>query len=399
MRPRRLRFSLLPVTSSIVLSMIGCVGGAIDAAPRSHAEAAGPPALKARAKDLERTVVTAHLTERMEPGRNVLWCNTFQLAWNELCEFLGEDVRLEDGPPMVPILNEKLSTRADIDEESYVALAGTVGDDIIGRIERALDEKFEGLASPELVPDPEKLAPSGIVAQAYLFKNLEFADPFEPLERSGRFRDKHVRAFGIADHGRKTKRIGRQVLILDHASFKDFVIELRTKSPEDRLILAKVPPKETLLETVRHVLGRAEGGRRERLVKGDSLVVPKINFDVTRRYTELIGSRVANRKGRGYPVVEAIQRARFRLDEKGALLTSEMHLFALCVVRHHLVFDRPFLVLMLREGREVPYFALWVDNAELLVPGEPAAAGLAGGRTGQQTPRSRRSDRLRPTRN
>jgi len=412
MQPRRFRPSLLLVTSSIVPSLAGCVRETLDAGPRSHAEAAGPPALKARAKDLERTVVTAHLKERIEPGRNVLWCNTFQLAWNELCRFLGEDVRVQNEPPMAPILNEKLSTRADIDEESYVALAGAVDDGVIGRIERALDEKFKGLASPEFVPDPQKLTPSGIVAHAYLFKNLEFAIPFEPLERSGRFRGEHVRAFGIADHGRKTKKIGRQVLILDHASGDDFVIELRTKSAGDRLILAKVPPKKTLLETVRHVLARTGGGGRERLVKGDSLVVPKINFDLTRRYTELIGRPLVNRKGHGYPVVEAIQRARFRLDERGALLTSEMHLFAFCVVRHHLVFDRPFLVLMLREGREVPYFALWIDNAELLVPGEPAAPvsaaraepdlaaalGLAGRHAGPHAPRSRRSDRPRPIR-
>jgi hypothetical protein len=32
-----------------------------------------------------------------------------------------------------------------------------------------------------------------------------------------------------------------------------------------------------------------------------------------------------------------------------------------------MIFDKPFLVLMRRADRTMPYFALWVDNAELMV--------------------------------
>jgi hypothetical protein len=38
------------------------------------------------------------------------------------------------------------------------------------------------------------------------------------------------------------------------------------------------------------------------------------------------------------------------------------------VRQHRMIFDKPFLLLMQRQGAKVPYFALWVDNAELLVP-------------------------------
>jgi hypothetical protein len=33
-----------------------------------------------------------------------------------------------------------------------------------------------------------------------------------------------------------------------------------------------------------------------------------------------------------------------------------------------LIFDGPFLVMIQKAGSQNPYFALWVDNAELLVP-------------------------------
>ena len=32
------------------------------------------------------------------------------------------------------------------------------------------------------------------------------------------------------------------------------------------------------------------------------------------------------------------------------------------------IFDKPFLILLERKGAANPYFALWVGNAELLVP-------------------------------
>ena len=43
-------------------------------------------------------------------------------------------------------------------------------------------------------------------------------------------------------------------------------------------------------------------------------------------------------------------------------------------ISEDLVFDKPFLIMIQKEGGQKPYFALWVANAELLLPyqGEPA---------------------------
>ena len=32
-----------------------------------------------------------------------------------------------------------------------------------------------------------------------------------------------------------------------------------------------------------------------------------------------------------------------------------------------MIFDKPFLIMLQRSDAKMPYFALWVDNAELLV--------------------------------
>ena len=62
------------------------------------------------------------------------------------------------------------------------------------------------------------------------------------------------------------------------------------------------------------------------------------------------------------------QQIRFKLDETGAALKSESFVFL--GRPRFLVFNKPFLIMIQRKGSKVPYFALWVANAELLVPFE-----------------------------
>jgi len=46
--------------------------------------------LRADSKDLKHTIITAHLEEKIVPGKNVIYCSTFQLAWNESREEINE---------------------------------------------------------------------------------------------------------------------------------------------------------------------------------------------------------------------------------------------------------------------------------------------------------------------
>ena len=168
----------------------------------------------------------------------------------------------------------------------------------------------------------------------------------------------------------------------------DFVIELKTKSKADTLILAKVPPKKTLTETVNEVRQRIEQATSNPF-EFRWLLVPKTDFTLTRTYGELVGRHLALKKTArwsGYFVLDAKQIIRFRLDERGALLKSEAQ-FSLASGPPpepvDLVFDQPFLVLLQRVGVRTPYFALWIDNAELLVPwnsGLAAPVVTEGGR-------------------
>ena len=70
----------------------------------------------------------------------------------------------------------------------------------------------------------------------------------------------------------------------------------------------------------------------------------------------------------GGKIALAAQTVRFRLDERGAVLKSEAIVWG--GIGEQLIFDKPFLILLERRDARNPYFALWVGNAELLVPVE-----------------------------
>jgi hypothetical protein len=145
-------------------------------------------------------------------------------------------------------------------------------------------------------------------------------------------------------------------------------VALRTKGKGDRLLIARGTPGATLQETVAGVMARA-GGRPEPMEAGDRFQMPKLDFDVTRNYHELVGKSFANEGFTGYVITRAAQNVRFRLDQNGAILKSDAVIEAKSAAPagRRMVCDGPFLVLLARAGQPMPYFALWVANDELLV--------------------------------
>lgn len=335
--------------------------------------------LASSAKNLKSTEITPHLEAPLAPGRSVLWCGTFQLAWNQLCDLVGEDVHFTSDPPMVAALNKKAVTVDHLDAASYVAVADFVRNGVFARIEKALKDKFGGQASPHWLPNPSLTPrPQDIVAYTYLVKYLEFATPFERLDEPLVFESTAVSAFGLGPYKRQQNEMLPQVGILDYEGPDDFVIELKTKSTDDQVILAKVRPGATLEETVAAVLGRAAAATPAEARPGDVLQVPRFNFDLVREYTELYGRFLVVTNpavAKDLQVLSAVQNVRFQMDEKGMRLRSEGHGSGGCSAEapppvgvREMIFDKPFLVLLKRAEAPVPYFALWVGSPELLVP-------------------------------
>jgi hypothetical protein len=179
-----------------------------------------------------------------------------------------------------------------------------------------------------------------------------------------------VASFGIEKATLRNPLI-TQVTVHDYENDDDFIIELETKSESDELILAKVAPSRTLAATIQSVQQRMDKAYESPSLRdGDSLVVPILDLHVASQDDELLNKRLENADWRNHYLLGVQAIVRFRLDEKGVILEEES---ARPVGRslekpkpRHFVFDKPFLVFMKQRKSNSPYFAMWVENDEVM---------------------------------
>jgi len=326
---------------------------------------AGPAYLTANAADLKKTIVTPHLDQEIISGKNILWCSTMQLAWNELYDINKGPIDLVPSCKIADILNKRTITNADLDRNSYVAMAGYIEDGIVQQISEELNQRFYGQECPELLRNMQNK--EGILTYGYMSVSLPFELAFKREKTGLKFDGKAVESFTSSEY-----KSAKQVTILDGMSDDDFIIELKTKQKGDRIIMAKIKPLSTLHETILLVQKRMKDGTPSELTASQPLQVPVLNFDIFKGYQELSGHYIRSSVNRlnGQDVLIAAQTLRFRLDENGAVLRSEILGGPGCRSHgpQHIFFDKPFLIMLERRDAENPYFALWVGNTELLLP-------------------------------
>jgi hypothetical protein len=362
--------------AALALVLLGSFAAWADSPENSHdASFSKEGLIKANVADLKDTQLVAHPDVALAPTQNVLWCGTLQLAWNEAIKLVGEKLHFTSASPEADRLNREDFTRADLDPGSYVAVADFEKNHVEDEIRAALEETFHGSASPELIPAaPRTPGPDDFIAYAYLYKNLAFAHPFADNQHL-HFGDQPVESFGFNQESHLPPGTLAQVKVYDYQSRDNFIVELKTKSVADELILAKIPPGVTLQATIKTVLDRMAQHSPALVGPGDAMAVPKLNFDLRRDFTELEGLTLqptpAARIKDKLVMAKVEQLVRFQLNEKGAVLKSEavVNMVGSAIMPGRMmIFDQPFLILMKQTQSSQPYFALWVGNASLLIP-------------------------------
>lgn len=374
---------LNPLRTCGVIGLVGAglvLGGVWpDEPPRTHDQIAGEADLvvKDAGTELKHTHVTAYLAREHAPGTSLLWCATLQLAWDQFTK-VGGPLSLDGDPPMAVELSAHPFPAGGIDDGSYVAMIGK-GPSVIGRIQEELEKKFKGAASPSVLPSASQITEDDLVAYAYLFKNLAFETPMSKLERGMAFGQQRrgsrafYRGFGINGDTKEWGKVASQVVVWRYEGPERFVIELKTKGAEDRLIVARLEPGATLRETVDRAMGAMDTDAQQAgLRRGEVMAIPVLNFDITRAYEEVTNIPVTTPGSAVMYIRSAMQNIRFRLDEEGAVLKSDASIVALEAAAppeesRSFVCDGPFLVVMAKKGAGTPYFAAWVENPELLV--------------------------------
>ncbi|MCY3021904.1 MAG: hypothetical protein NTW87_23075 [Planctomycetota bacterium] len=329
---------------------------------------------------LEATVFVPTLDTPMPPGKNVIWCSSFQIAWNKLRnDVIKAPVEVKGAEAIAKRLNNAPQSENDLAPDSYFAAAGFVKDGITDQIAKGMAKEFAAAPTPQFDAPPEAL-----VAYAYLAANVDFTIPFFENRKDLVFKDSNgketrVSSFGVrpeddyAYFGLR-KQVGLLFVRMAAEGFRkleEFAVDPCNGSSPYQLVLACVKPEGTLGETVAALdkkAAEAAGTRdRETLGPNDVLLVPNAFWEITHRFRELEGKErlLLNQGFEHYYVDTALQTTRFRLDRSGAELSSEAKMF-LRPFPSYYVFNRPFLIIMRKRGAAQPFFVMWVDNAELL---------------------------------
>jgi hypothetical protein len=368
-----------------------------------------PPPVKTPPQLLRDTVVVPTLDTPIPAGKSVVWCASFQMAWDRLKAFAQEPIRLEGADDLAGRLNRTgFPAEAVVPENSYT-VAGKYSEGVVGEIRKEMARRFPGAKLPAL----EEVR-HGVLVFAYLQSKVRFAIPFLNHVEGIEFRDSQghsvrVAAFGpqapplrfskakrpdegefqrLREKAETMKRLRAQVEILYVRLSKeekavDFAVDPHKDSSPDQLVLARIDRKGTLAETLADLEKMiASSATRDSeygmLIPGDQLWIPVLSLDVEHRFRELEGRerQFGNKRMRGLFLDTAAQTLRFRLDANGAELASSGRArVAKGRPTQHFVFDRPFLLYVKKRGAKQPFLVMWIDNSGLMLPREAAPGG------------------------
>ena len=335
-------------------------------AKQTASDSPEPPAMKS--ESLIDTVIVPSLADPLPKGKNVLWCASFQLAWDRLKkDVIGEPVLLEGADAVTASLNSTPFSESDLVPGSYYAAAGR-GPEMVESIRRDMAKLFPGF-KPDL-----KESPIEFVAYSYLKAGVKFDPPYfdarEPLAfQDGAGRVVPANAFGIRqeDEYAYYKLRDRVEIVFsqgDRDKVREMVIDPCRDSSPNQILLALIPKKETMKamwEDVRSkLLPNGQG-----LGPNDTLLIPSLRCNLAQDFESLSGHPLLNPGFKGKTLDIVRQAIEFRLNRGGAELGSEAKIMALPVPTHY-HFDRPFLVAMRKRGSSHPFLLMWVENREVL---------------------------------
>jgi hypothetical protein len=163
--------SCLSVGTALLALAVGC-----SKAPDTPES---PKLFAMPAESLGETDILPYTEGQITPGRNYIYCATFQLAWDQMeADVFKEPVELSGNPPMADALNRNTRPPIDLDDRSYIARAGLASSGIVDEVRREVEEKF-----PDAGFEIADLGPGAVsAAYAFLVKSLPFAEPFSQLK-------------------------------------------------------------------------------------------------------------------------------------------------------------------------------------------------------------------------
>ena len=280
---------------------------------------------------------------------NNLWVGTLDLAWKDLEEKTKlNKIEIEGGNPQIANdLNESTFTKYMLDSNDYEI-----------NVERTITDGYK--------------------IDATLNKELNFLEIFDNFSNDyteWTFGDskEHIKYFGI--NNASLDKMDKNVEILFYKKIgngslfsNDMAIKLKTKEG-DEIILYRTDDKKSFNEYYNDIQMKTNSytGARE-FSENDELRIPYIRVNGMISYNDLYGKEIKNSKG--LYISDVIQNVNFSLNEKGCNLSSKATMvteyLGISEETRFCYFTDTFIVFMKEKDSNMPYFALKVDNSDIL---------------------------------
>jgi hypothetical protein len=338
---------------------------------------------------LRESEVVPTLDTPTSKGKNVVWCGTIQIGWNHFeKDILHAPPAIRGAKIIVTRLNQGILSEEDLPSDSFLATAGFIKDGIIKNVRDDMKERFQKDVQFDSMSEP-----NGILVYSYLQTHLAFTIPYFDNREAFLFQDSqgeknNVTSFGIEEKDEYAyQQLRDQIDVLYRLQNenklrepKEFILDLCKDSMPNQIVLACIPPRESLSETlydcenkIREFAAKTppevlrEYGPLVQFGPRDVLLVPNLNWEIRHHFTDLEGpdKPLENPGFENNYIQRAEQSITFKLDRSGAELSSEFKAYCKPSATHY-KYNRPFLIYIKKRGQKSPFFVMWVDNAELL---------------------------------
>ena len=269
---------------------------------------------------------------------NNLWIGTLDLAWKDLEEKVGGRIELEENIDIANELNNSNFSKEMLDENDYTI-------------------------------NVTRTVTNGYNIETKLNKNLSFWYPFDNFNNDynytfGKDGTDYIKDFGINNASKE--ELNQNVEVLFYNGNNDFAVLLNTKEG-DEIILYRTDENKSFneyYEDIKNKKGNYNGSTT--FEENDELLVPYVNVNGTVAYNELADKIIKNTNG--MYISNVMQDVNFNLNESGCNMKSHATMTTeyLSVGSRYFWFRDTFIIFMKEENSNMPYFALKVDNQDIL---------------------------------
>ena len=301
---------------------------------------------------------------------NKVWCGTFNLVWNDFMnDVVKGNVEFRDGESELANELNKQSFKVDqLSENSYFKIHGqAMGEDLKNKIQNGIKQKFN--EDSNLIDRIDWNDSNGYVLYAMLKKEFNFLEPFSTAMGSMTFNNSEprIKCFGVDSSNNPIA--SKNVELLFYNSEDDFAIKLKTKEGEEVILYKTTGENKSFEENYKEIKKQQINySGKNTFEENDILRIPFIKVNDEINYDELCGREIKNSN---YYIKQALQTIDFELNNVGGSVKSEALIDATQKAwtekSRKMIFDSDFILYLKEESKEQPYFALKVDNTDILL--------------------------------